>query len=124
MGKPGERRSQAGGLSRSKRLRLEAELLYHLWTEGALPLRRLIATFPAPREELKQVLESLLSKRYIYIIYEPVEDHDGGSSVYYLTKHVRERLSKLFRGDPRYHLKLLWYSLREEESRSPGVTLG
>lgn len=124
MGKSGERRAQTQSRLRSKRLRLEAELLYHLWVEGALPLHRLIAAFPAQREELKQALESLLSKRYVYIIYEPVGDHDGSSSVYYLTKHIRERLSKLFQGDPRYHLQLLWYSLREEEGRSPQVTIG
>lgn len=105
---------------RKKRLKLEAEILYYLWSEGATPLHRLTAALEAKPEEIQDSVKRLAQRQHIYKLFEPPEDHD--SSVYYLTARTRDRLSKLFRGDPRYHMKLLWYALREEES-TPGITI-
>ena len=105
---------------RKKQLKLEAEILYHLWSKGATPLHRLMEALEAKPEEIQDSVERLTQRRHIYKLFEPPEDH--GSSVYYLTARTRDRLSKLFRGDPRYHMKLLWYALREEES-TPGITI-
>jgi len=105
---------------RKKQLKLEAEILYYLWSQGATPLHKLTTALEAEPAEIEASVKRLAQRRHVYKLFEPPEDH--GSSVYYLTARTRDRLSKLFRGDPRYHMKLLWYSLREEES-SPQITI-
>jgi len=112
------------GKGPDRRLILEAEILFHLWAEGATPLRKLLKALQVPRREARAAVSSLTAKRYIYPLFEPPEDEAG--VVYYLTSHARSRLERLFRGDPRYHLKELWYALRQEEVRValPQVRLG
>lgn len=111
------------GRESDRRLKLEAEILFHLWAEGATPMYRLVKALPAPWPAARAAISSLTDKRYIYKLFEPPEDEV--SSVYYLTADARGRLAKLFRGDPRYHLKQLWYTLKQEETkvRAPQLRL-
>lgn len=107
-----------------RRLKLEAEVLFHLWAEGATPLHKLLQALPVPSREARAAVASLAAKRYIYPLFEPPGDEAG--IVYYLTSHARACLAKLFRGDPRYHLKEIWYALKREETKVglPQVRLG
>jgi len=102
-----------GGIERQ--LKLEAEILFYLWAEGAAPLHKLVKILPAPRPEARAAIASLAAKHHIYRLFEPPEDEAG--TVYYLTSSTRGRLERLFRGDPRYHLKVIWYSLKQEETK-------
>jgi hypothetical protein len=112
------------GRDPDRRLKLEAEILFHLWAEGATPLYKLLEALQAPRREARAAVSSLTAKRYIYPLFEPPEGERG--SIYYLTSSARGRLERLFRGDPRYHLKDLWYALKQEETKvaSPQIRLG
>ncbi|MFQ6090311.1 MAG: hypothetical protein ACE5LD_02610 [Candidatus Bipolaricaulia bacterium] len=107
-----------------RRLKLEAEILFHLWVKGATPLYKLLQAFPTSSREARAAVSSLAAKRYIYRLFEPPEDEAG--AVYYLTSHARACLERLFHGDPRYHLKELWYALKREETKvgPPQVRLG
>lgn len=95
-------------------VKLEAEILFHLWVEGATPLYRLLELLQASRPEARFAISKLADKRYIYKLFEPPESE--ASSVYYLTTPARDRLQKLFYGEPRYHLKQLWHCLKQEET--------
>jgi len=107
-----------------RRLKLEAEILFHLWAEGAIPLYKLLRLLPAPGPTACAAISSLAAKHYIYKLFEPPEDEMG--AVYYLTSMAHDRLARLFCSDPRYQLKELWYALKREETkvRPPQVRLG
>jgi hypothetical protein len=102
------------GKEPDRRLKLEAEILFYLWAEGATPLYRLLELLQASRPEARFAISNLADKRYIYKLFEP----PGGevSSVYYLTTPARNRLQEMFHGEPRYHLKQLWHCLKQEET--------
>ncbi len=102
------------GKEPDRRLKLEAEILFHLWAEGATPLYRLLEVLPAPRPEARAAISNLANKRYIYKLFEPPESEV--SSIYYLTTPAQDRLQKIFHGDPRYHLKQFWHCLKQEET--------
>lgn len=97
-----------------RRLNLEAEILFHLWSEGATPLYQLLEVLQASRPEARSAISNLADKRYIYKLFEPSESEV--SSVYYLTTPAHDRLQKMFHGEPRYHLKQLWHCLKQEET--------
>lgn len=100
-----------------RRLELEAQVLFHLWAEGAVPFRRLAGLLNARREAALAAVASLSGKGYIYKLFEPPGREE--ESVYYLTSSAHDRLDRLFQGDPRYYLKQLWYALKQEETKLP-----
>jgi DNA-binding MarR family transcriptional regulator len=102
-----------------RRLELEAQVLFHLWAEGATPLHRLLEILKVPQPAARAAVSSLAGKRYIYKLFEPPGNES--SSIYYLTSSARDRLEQLFQGDPRYYLKQLWYTLKREETKLPPV---
>lgn len=100
-----------------RRLELEAQVLFHLWAEGAITFRRLVELLKARREAALAAVASLAEKGYIYKLFEPPGKED--ESIYYLTSSAYDCLAQLFQGDPRYYLKQLWYALKREETKLP-----
>ncbi|MCR4404467.1 MAG: hypothetical protein NUW06_04195 [Candidatus Acetothermia bacterium] len=100
-----------------RRLELEAQVLFHLWAEGATPFRRLMELLKVQQPAARAAVTSLARKRYIFKLFEPPDREDD--SIYYLTSGAKERLAQLFQGDPRYYLKQLWYALKQEETKLP-----
>jgi len=109
------------GSRKPDRLRLEAEVLFYLWREGALSLSCLVELLRVPQGAARAAVSSLMEKSYIYKIFEPPGDESG--SVYYLTSRARSCLDRLFRGEPRYRLRQLWFALKREETKVPRVRL-
>lgn len=100
-----------------RQLELEAQVLFHLWAEGAITFRRLVELLKARREAIRGAVASLSGKGYIYRLFEPLGKED--ESIYYLTSRAYDCLTQLFQGDPRYYLKQLWYALKREETKLP-----
>jgi DNA-binding MarR family transcriptional regulator len=110
------------GTKIDRRLELEAQVLFHLWAEGATPFRRLLELLKVQQPAAQAALVSLISKGYIYKLFDSPGDETG--SIYYLTSSARDRLRKIFQGDPRYHLQQLWHALKREETKLPQLRLG
>ncbi len=105
-----------------RRLELEAQVLFYLWAEGATSFRRLLELLKVQQPAAQAAIVSLSSKGYVYRLFESPGDEAG--SIYYLTSSARDRLRRLFQGDPRYYLQQLWHALKREETKLPQLRLG
>lgn len=96
-------------------MKVETEILYHLWAEGAVSLSKLLKHLPFSDHQIISSLEDLIKRRYIYKLFDPPDKN----CVYYLTSDTYNKLSKDFQSNPRYRLKKLWYGLKSEETKLP-----
>ncbi len=105
-------------LSKEELLRLEAELLYSLWYDGAASVLRLEQRVGRPSAELLEAIEDLMRRGYVYLHWPSL--HNPLQSVYYLTTKLRKRIAAMLKETPRHRMKVFWELLcREEEGLPP-----